>query len=277
MNGGVSPPLLAAKFPGKDVHGALRRLVAGVARNIDALPEHPEDRVHDIRVGLKKFRAVLRLAEAALARPAFVSTDKLARHLKDHFGSARDNDVQRELLLDLLEKREALATMEALGFPEHMVPGSRAGDPSAREICALLSSAVDHMDLGLLTAGDVLGAWIAAYRGSRRAMGACRKSKNADGLFHEWRKQVKETLYQSAAIGPPLDSFVPKADRLASVLGSHHDLALLTERLAGCLPASKAARAAASRKRMVACRALAMGRKIFLERPFVLRRRFQKS
>lgn len=264
INGGVS--LLAAKNPGEDVRGVLRRLVARVARDIDALPERLEDRVHDIRVGMKKFRAVLRLADHTLKRPGFTKSDKLARRLKDHFGSARDKDVQTGLLLDLLEKSEAYATAAALGLTD----ANPARDPdvaSARETCSLLASLVDRSRLGQLTGGDLAGAWLASYRSSRRAMRACRRDTGDDFLFHEWRKRVKTFLYQSATVGPPLDAFVPEADRLASVLGTHHDLAILTERLAMRLAGSKAERAALSKKERIARRALVMGRKLFSEKP----------
>ena len=269
LSGGVNPTLLAAKSPGKDVQGILCRLVAGVARDIDSLPVRAEDRVHDIRVRMKKFRSVLRLAETALKRAAFAKSDRLARNLKDHFGSARDNDVQTELLLDLLDKSEAVATAAALGLPGNWNPDRDPGD--AREMCAALASLVDQYDLAKLTSDDVAEAWLASYRNSRRAMRACREGTNDDFVFHEWRKRVKTFLYQSAEIGPPLDKSAPKTDRLASVLGSHHDLAILAKRLTEHLPGSNAERAALSKKNLLARRALVMGDKLFSEKPSAVR------
>jgi len=262
LSGGVSTPLLAAEIPGRNVQGILRRLVAGVARDIAALPDRTEDRVHEIRVRMKKFRAVLRLAAPALTRPAFAKSDELARDLKDHFGSVRDDDVQAELLLDLLDKGEAVATASALGL--HCRNPERQPDAAAaRETCSALASLADHFQLEKLACGEVFEAWLGSYRRSRRAMRACLKETGDDLIFHEWRKRVKEFLYQSAAIGRPLDKFVPKADRLASVLGSHHDLAILTARLADRLAGSNAERAALAKKKLVARRALAMGGRLF--------------
>ena len=270
ISGGMNASLLAAKTPGRDVQGILRRLVAGVARDIDAFPERAEDRVHDIRVRMKKFRAVLRLAKPALKRREFAKSDKRARGLKEHFGSVRDNDVQAELLLDLLEKAEAVETAAALGLkcrnPER-VPDISA----ARETCSTLASLVDQYQLDELAGSDVFDAWLGSYRNSRRAMRDCRKETSDDLIFHEWRKRVKTFLYQSSTIGPPPDRFVLKADRLASLLGSHHDLAILTERLAADLAGSNAERAALSRKKLVARRALAMGSRLFAEKPSAVR------
>ena len=270
FSGGVSPTLLAANSPGRNVQGILRRLVAGVARDIDALPERMEDRVHAIRVQMKKFRAVLRLAEPALKRGAFAKSDKLARGLKDHFGSVRDDDVQAELLLDLLDKDEAAATAAALGL-QCRNPGREPDTASARENCSALASLVDQFQLDELAGGEVVEAWLGSYRGSRRAMRACRKETGDDLIFHEWRKRVKTFLYQSATIGPPLDRFVPQADRLASVLGSQHDLAILTARLAARLAGSNAERAALAKKKLVARRALVMGGRLFADKPSAVR------
>lgn len=274
INRGVSLSLLAAESPGKEVQCVLKRLVAGVARDIDTLSECPEDRIHDIRVRMKKFRAVLRLAAGVLNRPAFLKSDKLARDLKDHFGSMRDDNVQRELLLDLLEKKEALAVAAALGLSQKGDPDWNAADVSAREMCAALASRVGCLDLEKLTKADVVDAWVGTYRNARRAMRACGKEKSDDFLFHEWRKRVKEVLYQSATIGTPSGFFASKAERLSSVLGSHHDLAVLSDRLAaGCFSDSRACRAALSKKKIVARHALGIGWKLFSEKPSVLHRR----
>lgn len=274
VNGDVSPTLLAAKNPGADVQGILRRLVAGVARDIEGPPERMEDRVHNIRVRMKKFRAILRLAESGIAGPAFARSDKLARTLKDYFGSARDNDVQADLLLDLLEKTEAHATATALGLNGRN-PAVETDVTSARETCSQLSLLVERFQLSGLTGDDVVEAWISSYRNSRRAMRVCCRDASDDFLFHEWRKRVKEFLYQSVTVGPPLDKYVLKADRLASALGSHHDLAILTERLASRLAGSKAERVALSRKKVVGRRAVAMGRKLFAEKPSVIHRKIR--
>ena len=270
LSGGVSPTLLAAKSPGRNLQGILRRLVAGVARDIDALPERTEDRVHDIRVRMKKFRAALRLAEPALKRRVFAKSDTLARDLKDHFGSVRDDDVQTELLLDLLDKDEAVATAAALGL-HCRNPACQPDAASARETCSALASLVDQYQLDKLAGGEVFEAWLASYRNSRRAMRACRKETGDDLIFHEWRKRVKTFLYQSATIGRPLDRLVPKADLLASVLGSQHDLAMLTERVAARLAGSNAERAALAKKKLVARRALAMGGRLFADKPSAVR------
>ncbi len=271
-HGGVSPTLLASKCPGEDVQGILRRLVAAVAKDIEALPERAEDRVHDIRVRMKKFRAVLRLAESALKPGTLEKSDKLARSLKDHFGSARDNDVQKELLLDLLEKNDALAAVGVLGLDAGGPPLDTDTAP-ARETCAALSALVDQYHLAKLTCDGLLEAWLSGYRSSCRAMRTCRKDAGDDFLFHEWRKRVKAFLYQSATIGPPLDRFVPKADRLASVLGSHHDLAILTDRLAGRLAGSKAEHSALARKKLIARRALVLGEKLFSKNPSAIHKK----
>lgn len=266
----MNPTLLAAKCPGKDLQGILRRLVAGVARDIERLPDRAEDRVHEIRVRMKKFRAVLRLAEPALGRQEFLKSDKLARRLKDDFGSARDDDVLAGLLLDLLGRDEAVEVASTLGL-RCRNDGRMPDLSAARETCSALASRVGGCRIEGLSASEIFGAWLDTYRDSRRAMRACCKEAADDAGFHEWRKRVKELLYQSAAIGPPPAKLALKADRLASVLGSQHDLSVLTVRLAASSPGSRAGRAAAAKKKRVARQALAMGRKLFAKKPSAMR------
>ena len=258
-----------AGSPGAALHGTLVHLVAGVRRDIDALPDRAGERVHNIRVGMKKFRAVLRLAEAVLPGKSLARADKLARSLKEHFASTRDGDVQRALLRDLLGGEEATETAERLGLAAGSAETEPAADPVAGEICRSLTGFAEGLELDALRGRDVREAWISTCRAARRAMKRCVENKEADGLFHEWRKRVKELLYQSAISGamPPVDGIVRRAENLSSELGAHHDLALLCARLAECLPGSHAELAARARKDELVLRSLETGGKLFAEKP----------
>lgn len=269
---GVNTTLLAANNPGQEVRTILLQLVADTGRDIDGLPEREEDRVHDIRVRMKKFRAVLHLAESALKRPVFAKADKLARSLKEFFGSLRDDDVQAQLLLDLLDKTEALATAAALGLRCRNHPDRKRDPAPARSACDALASMVNGFHLEKLTANEIVESWLGSYRRSRQAMRPCVRDSAHDTDFHEWRKRVKKFLYQSTMIGPPMDKiFASKADRLAAVLGAHHDLSILTDHLAGKLNGTGIERVALKKKGLVARRALALGQKLFAEKPSAVR------
>ncbi len=277
MQGEVSSSLLSSETPGGNVREILGRIVSHAAQSIKDLPEKPEDSVHDIRVGMKKFRAILKIAEPSLKPAVFQKADKLARRLKDHFGSQRDDDVQRKLLLSLLDKPSARTAVDAMGLSAHHQLKRIQEDPSASGMCSSLAALVEDFPLAGMSREEILSAWVTTYRNARRAMKACRENRKDDFLFHEWRKRVKEFLYQSAMIGAPLDVFAPAADQLSSALGSHHDLAVLTQRIAEQAALAEAGEAAAAEKKNVARHALALGRKLFDEKPSILHRRFQNT
>jgi CHAD domain-containing protein len=222
----VSGSLLLSGNPGGDVRAVLEQLAGDALRNIEALPDRAEERIHDIRVDMKKFRAVVRLAEGALKARNLEGLDQCARAVKDGFGAARDREVQLDLLRKLLGQRKADDAARAFAGSD--------GEPvqdwtSSQKACGQLSALVARADPGNLTRGQVLEAWLASYRAARRTMMACLKNDQDDFLFHEWRKRVKQLLYQSQVIGPPADSIAAAAQKLSSTLGLQHDLAMLCE------------------------------------------------
>jgi hypothetical protein len=100
-------------------------------------------------------------------------------------------------------------------------------------------------------------------------MHAAGREATDDALFHEWRKRVKELLYQTATISDVPSPLHSGCDSLSSLLGEQHDLALLTERLDRELPESVAARVSAARKARVTAQALDLGCIIFSEKTSV--------
>jgi hypothetical protein len=96
-------------------------------------------------------------------------------------------------------------------------------------------------------------------------MMACRENDGDDFLFHEWRKRVKQFLYQSLVIGPPADSLAGGAQKLSSTLGSQHDLAMLCENIHLC--GREAELLAVEKKHKTARLALRQGECLFRWRP----------
>ncbi len=245
----------------KDVRTLLLRLLAEVARDIGDERRSPEDRIHDIRVAMKKIRALLRMVRSDIPKTSYAKADELAGSLKNHFGQARDASVQAALLADLLDQSEAVAVATTLGLDaqnEISLPHpSRACD-----LCSRLTALVKAFPSFPQESSSLEAAWRETCRAVRRGFQTCRTHRQDDPLFHEWRKRVKRLLYQSSALGPPFDALVPTADCLASTLGTHHDLSLLTDRLADCLAGSRAEQAALAQKAARSERALKLGRKL---------------
>lgn len=244
------------------MRAVLEQLAGDALRNIEALPDRENERIHDIRVDMKKFRAVVRLAGGALKARDFAGLDQCARAVKDGFGAARDREVQLDLLRRLLGQRKADEAARAFagsdGEPVHdWTPSQKA----CSQLCALVTRA----DLAKLTRGQVLEAWLASYRAARRTMMACRENDGDDFLFHEWRKRVKQLLYQSLVIGPPVDSLAPAAQKLSSTLGSQHDLAVLCENIHLC--GREAELLAVEKKHKTSRLALREGERVFRWKP----------
>ncbi len=244
------------------MRAVLEQLAGDAFRNIEALPDRAEERIHDIRVDMKKFRAVVRLAEGALKARDLAGLDQCARAVKDGFGAARDHEVQLGLLRRLLGQRKADEAARAFvgggGEPVH-------DWTSPQKACGQLTALVARAGLGGLTRGQVLEAWLSSYRAARRTMMACLKNDQDDFLFHEWRKRVKQLLYQSLVIGPPADSLAAAAQKLSSTLGSQHDLAMLCENVHLC--GREAELLAVDKKHRTARMALRQGEHLFRWKP----------
>lgn len=254
--------LLDSGNPGGDVRAVLEQLAGAASRDVAALPDRAEDRIHDIRVGMKKFRAVVRLAAGVLKARDLAGLDQCARAVKDGFGAARDREVQLGLLRRLLGQRKGDEAARAFARSKEETVQDWT---SSRNACSQLSALVARAGLGGLTGGQVLEAWLASYRAARRAMAACRENGDDDFLFHEWRKRVKQLLYQSLVIGPPADSLAEAAQKLSSTLGSQHDLAVLCENIYLC--GREAELLAVDKKRSTARLALRQGERLLRWKP----------
>ena len=238
----------------------LQRLAGAAHRDLAALPDRAGEGVHDIRVGMKKFRAVLRLA-AAVIRPAeLASCDRLAKKIKSSLGLQRDRDVQVALLRELIGKRKADAALEAEPFGPLEITA-----PASPELGAKLVRLAAGLDLADLTGQQRLSAWAATYRAARRTMAACQDDRTDDFLFHEWRKSVKQFLYQAAVLGPAAAARIPAAQELSTALGRQHDLAILCQNAHRYGPDAELV--AFSKKRHAVREALRIGRTVFRDKP----------
>jgi len=238
----------------------LKSLAEAAHRDLAALPDRAGGRVHDIRVGMKRFRAILRLAGAVIRPAKLASCDRLAKKIKASLGLQRDHDVQVELLRELIGKRMADAALDAEPFEPVEITA-----PASSELGAKLVRLTAGLDLSDLNGQQLLSAWAATYRTARRTMNACQDDRADDFLFHEWRKCVKQFLYQAAILGPAAAVRVPAAQELSTALGRQHDLAILCQNVHRYGPDAELV--AFSRKRRAVREALRIGRTVFRDKP----------
>ena len=268
--------LASSADPVGEVRVILARLVAGVEQDLAGLPDRASDRIHEIRVRMKKFRALLAMLSGGLTGRTFERADRLARDVKDHFSSSRDTEVLRELLLDLLNQPEAISVAGGLGLP-NAEEGPVSADPAVRATCRELGQMVINLRLSGQSWPLLFDGWVTTYRSARKTMKLCSGNED-DFLFHEWRKRIKELLYQSSVLCEfdPAAEIIPGAERLASLLGKHHDLALLHMEFSEKLPDHRAARIVHRKKHYLARSALKLGARLLAEKPSTLRRRLAK-
>jgi CHAD domain-containing protein len=224
------------------------------------LGDDPED-VHDLRVAVRRLRALLRSAASTL--PAEWTTP-LRSELKwlgsEVLGPLRDLDV---LLAHLREAAAALgadapAADAALAplAPEHaaareVVLAALDGDRYL-ELLIKLDRSVDNPPV----VADAAPAAIAAaeFRKVRRRMSAV-DADATDEELHSLRIRGKKARYAAElaepAVGRPAKRFVASAKRLQDVLGEHQDALVAEERLRALLGTSRAKRSAFALGRLV--------------------------
>ncbi len=221
---------------------------------LSTLAGHPDEdtpaatAVHDARRGLKRLRALLRLARAGLGEETFARENTAARDAGRELSAVRDAQV---LVSAFGALQDALAGRVAPETPAFVDARLRAGVDAAVEALrsqdqapraiALLTAARERLDTwpwhGVEDDWSTLGAGLRkTYRAARRAMRRAAGS-GEESDFHEWRKQIKH-LAEHVAL---LRLLHPKAaarttatlGKLADTLGDEHDLTVLAATLAG--------------------------------------------
>jgi CHAD domain-containing protein len=260
------------------VRTARRLCAARIAAAERALAGRPTDEaIHLARRELKRARALLRLVRDGLAPAAYTATNTALRDVGRMLGAARDAAVQRELVREtavaagiepavlkpLLARLDRERRARRAGID---APGARARLAAAR---TRLVAARFAGDAAMLAAG-----FVRIYRRGRRGYAAARDVPRPARL-HAWRKHVKHYWHALEALEPAwprlMTALAAEAHRLAEVLGTHHDCALVAARLdAAPLPKRLRRRlvaALAKRRAALRVRAFAIGERFYEERP----------
>ncbi|MGQ7794309.1 CHAD domain-containing protein [Faunimonas sp. B44] len=224
-----------ARVARDEIARARRVLTDGTAR---------EEAVHEARQRLKKLRGLLRLGRPALGK-AGRAEERRWRDAARLLSGSRDAGVLVEVLDDL-------AAEEGSGADDRgPFPTVRAELVSRRdeETRTARAKDADEAVLEALAAGDAaLGGlafprsakalargFRATYRQARRAFRAAKRDPDPE-VWHEWRKHAKYHWMHAGLVRTALKQAGERrkqAKRLADVLGSDHDLAVLRERLGG--------------------------------------------
>jgi CHAD domain-containing protein len=225
--------------PGERVGRGGRRIVraelAEAARIARDEGRTVEDRVHEVRLCLKRARAVVALVAPAVG-PGARRDNGVLREIARGLGPARDEVVARQALARLARprgRRGAAGAAPASALRRRLLRALAAVDAAA----SLRAAA-----RGLDRASRAVGRWPVSHgrraaragveRTYRRARRAYRRARVVDDAawFHEWRKAVKRLGYQAAALSaraPRVHDGTDRLKELGRVLGDLHDLAVL--------------------------------------------------
>lgn len=196
--------------------------------------------VHRARQGVKRLRALLRLARPALgkhyaeenaryrdaahllssARDAAVAVQTYDAVL-DHFRGEAARRTYAPIRRALVGRRRALTNGQAAPPPQ--LDAFRAALDRGRLAIPAWSLRADGFDA-------LAGGLRRTYRDGRAAMAAAYRKPSEEG-FHEWRKHVKHHAYHALLLrdvwAPVVRARGREAERLGEVLGAEHDLAVL--------------------------------------------------
>jgi CHAD domain-containing protein len=251
----------------------------------------PDEAAHDARKRTKKVRALLRLARPEIGEKVYRRENEALRDAARLLSPVRDAWVLVEALDDLVAppdeglSPEAVAAVRAVLVGEHRSlqtgleeEGAAVEAATAYERVLAGVSRWPIEDHGWASLDDGVED---VFRRGRQAMGRARGTGRADD-FHEWRKQVKYLRHQFALLRPVwpdvLEAMEDTADELGERLGVDHDLAVLRERVESEQTLAPRVRQALlrriyTRRKEHQRAALALGNRLYAEKPAALRHR----
>lgn len=194
-----------------------------------------DEDIHQLRVGMKRIRALLRLVRDALGDEIYRAEQTWCKTLADSYSGSRDAAVGGALLDDLLddchdpEQRQRLRDGFNRALGHQTVPQPPL--EMATERLQSIRARVDDWPLDAMRRKQLERR---LKRQFRRGAGLNATVHDEDSalLMHEWRKIVKRLLYQLALVGGnKSDSVYRQLKALGSILGELHDLDVLDSRI----------------------------------------------
>ena len=245
MDGNGTDMSFHFKKSDKTAQAAVRRValsqIDAALSEIDGKELTPEQIVHQVRKRCKKLRALIRLVRPGLAdyareNAAFRDLARMLSGVRDqdvlihscdrigqHFGKDADADIMYALCARLATDKEE----RTAGGPDRLAD-FRNGMVQARERAQMWVIEGDGF-------AAFAGGLCQGLKRARDAMAHARHDPLPDAM-HEWRKHVKYHAYQARLfreIWPEMMQVHTTAlSDLADLLGEHHDMAVLQQRLA---------------------------------------------
>jgi CHAD domain-containing protein len=253
--------------------------------------ENRDEAIHDVRVALKKLRALLRLARTGSSTAVLVREMGCYRKAGRRLSKLRDATVMLAAFDGLIKRYAQKFSSKALDELRQPLVGKRATQHSEEnralaEVGRLLRSAQTRVakwpikDDGFCALQKGLKH---TYRNGCTRMTQAKADPSIEN-FHIWRKRVKDLLYQVRLFKPAwpamLQKLADELEKLADYLSEDHDLAILRQQVLQQSPEDwdelEALVALIDQRRSeLEVEAHRLGRRLYVESPNTFVRRFR--
>jgi CHAD domain-containing protein len=231
---------------GEPLADAFRRVaaeeIASIAVALQASDEDPPAAVHATRRGLKRLRALLRLARPTLG-PAYDRENRRWRDAGRSLAALRDGTVLQAAFDRLVESfdgklpAEHVASMRGRLRDDSGTDAADAGPRRKRILRALANAGQRLAMLPWPVTSDGLHRGLMMSQKKLRESWKAVKDDPQPEVLHRWRKRVKDQATQLRLLRDLLPDEIRErrvAEKTtAELLGDDHDLWLLAERLSG--------------------------------------------
>ena len=246
--------------------------------------------VHDLRRHCKKVRGLMRLVRPNFDQ--FELENATFRDAADSLSSARDANVtvetfdtaMKEAWAEAIDPAHRAQLRQGLLADQQQVAEGQDQSKLLADFAATMDKArkrVEQWDLHGEGFDLLVPGLRHIYAGMRKRMKKAARSGNAAD-FHEWRKFAKSHGFHVSLLADSAPDLLgtrkKQLGELGDYLGSHHDLAVLSDRLtqlAGTLDPA-IAQGLAGQRQALADKALALGEQLAVESPAMLTSRFSR-
>lgn len=231
-------------FQAGDLSAELNRVVlqqTKLAREqLQSLTSKELEGIHGARKCFKRLRACYRLLKST-DRTTFLQGNQFFRDLSAKLSVLRDTQVMRQTLLSLRAGNHGLVDTTVFDQLERQLalqPRESIAQAMAQAqlVCDQLGQFLRRYNQAeklTLDSDVLLRALVKSYALARRSWKPARHSGDDDDCHH-WRKCTKYYWYQLRLISvlcPPPKKQLNSLERLCSLLGDYHDLAVLKVQL----------------------------------------------
>lgn len=275
----------------ESVGDGIRRIVRQeIDTAIDCLDDGdaPWDKaVHEVRKHCKKIRGVLRLVRFSFDN--YRNENVRFRDLARKLSSLRNAHVMQGTHRDLVEHISTDASLAALNetLASHTEPVLEHVAESLETVRVGFNMARESVDGWNIVGNEfdtIAGGLRTSYQQARKGLRRSRKRID-DARLHDWRKRVKYHWYHMRLLNDARPTVIKgravAADHLSRLLGDDHDIAVYLGFLRGIsdnVPARAVTaiqRYADERRTALQEESLAMGMRLFAEKPKRIVERFE--